>query len=380
VQRTIFDQEHDLFRASVRSFVEREIAPFHGEWIEAGIVPRDAWRKAGAQGFLCLSAPEEYGGAGIDDFRFPVILAEELIRRNCTGPGFGVHGTVIAPYILRFGTEQQKQAWVPGMVAGDLILAVAMTEPSAGSDLASLSSTAVDKGDHYLVNGRKAFVTNGVNADLILASCITDPALGQWGVSLLAIESDRDGVSRSGPLSKIGWRAQDTAEVFFDDVRVPKENLIGKPGQGFHLMSRELDRERLYIAASALAASRTALDATISYCKEREAFGKPIGTFQHSRFTLAEMETEVTIGQEFIDRCIMDWNAGVLSTADVAKAKWWATDLQQRTIDRCLQLHGGYGYMTESPIAQAWVDMRWTPIGGGTNEIMKELIGRTMGF
>ena len=380
MKRTIFNADHDLFRSSVRGFIEREIQPHHDQWIADGIVPRSAWRRAGEQGLLCMAAPEEYGGADVDDFRFPQILAEELQRTGCTGPGFGIHSTVVAPYVLRYGTAEQKQRWVPGMISGDTILAIGMTEPSAGSDLAALATTAVEHDDHYVVNGSKSFVTNAVNADVIIVSCLTNPANRQWGVSLLAIESGSAGVDIGPPLAKLGWQAQDTAEVFLHDVTVPKANLIGKPGQGVYLMGRELNQERLFIAVNAIAAARAALDWTIDYCKERTAFGRPIGRFQNSRFLIAEMETEVTIGQTFVDRCVTEWNAGSLKPAEVAMAKWWATDLQQRVVDRCLQLHGGYGYMTEYPIARAWLDMRWTPIGGGTNEIMKEMIGRTLGF
>ncbi len=380
MDRTIFDQDHDLFRSSVRSFIEKEIAPHHADWVEAGIVPREIWMRAGAQGYLCPAAPEEFGGSGVDDFRYDAILGEELTRQNCTGPGFGIHGTIVAPYILNYGTDEQKHRWVPGMVNGDTILAVGMTEATAGSDLSSIRTLARDDGDHYVVTGQKSFVSNGTLADVIIISCVTDPTAKQWGVSLLAIEKGTGGVSIGPPLAKIGWRAQDTVEVFLDEVQVPKTNLIGKPGQGVYLMGKELDRERMLIAVNSMASARAALDWTIDYSKERSAFGRPIGTFQNSRFRLAEMETEVTIGQVFIDRCIMDWNAKTLGSAEVAMAKWWATDLQQRVVDQCLQLHGGYGYMTEYPIAQAWMDMRWTPIGGGTNEIMKELIGRTMGF
>jgi alkylation response protein AidB-like acyl-CoA dehydrogenase len=380
MERTIFDEDHDLFRSSVRDFVATEIAPFHAQWASDGVVPRAIWRRAGALGYLCMAAPAEFGGAGVSDFRYDAILGEELTRQNCTGPGFGVHGTIVAPYILHYGTPDQLRRWVPGMVTGDTILAVGMTEATAGSDLASLRTTAVDDGDAYIVNGQKSFVTNGSLADLLIVSCVTNPEHKQWGVSLLAIELPADGVTISKPLQKIGWHAQDTVEVFLDDVRVPKRDLIGQPGQGFYLMGKELDQERMLIAVNAIAAARAALDWTLAYCREREAFGQPIGSFQNSRFRLAEMATELTVGQVFIDRCIAEWSARSLSSAEVAMAKWWATDLQQRVIDACLQLHGGYGYMTEYPIAQAWLDMRWTPIGGGTNEIMKDLIGRSMGL
>ena len=380
MERTIFTSDHDLFRSSVRDFVATEIAPFHSQWASDGVVPRSIWKRAGALGYLCMAAPEEYGGTGDDDFRYDAILGEELSRQNCTGPGFGVHGAIVAPYILHYGTPEQMRRWVPGMVSGDTILAVGMTESTSGSDLGSLRTTAVDDGDAYVVNGHKAFVSNGTLADVMIVSCITNPEHKQWGLSLLAIELPTDGVTISRPLKKIGWHAQDTVEVFLDNVRVPKANLIGQPGQGLYLMGRELDQERMIIAVNAIAAARAALNWTLAYCKDREAFGKPIGSLQNSRFRLAEMETELTIGQVFIDRCIAEWSDHSLSSAEVAMAKWWATDLQQRVIDGCLQLHGGYGYLTEYPIAQAWMDMRWTPIGGGTNEIMKDLIGRTMGL
>ena len=380
MERTIFTPDHDLFRSSVREFVSAEIAPYHAQWASDGMVPRAIWRRAGGLGYLCMAAPEEFGGAGVSDFRYDAILGEELARQNCTGPGFGVHGTVVATYFLNYGTPDQQRRWVPGMVTGETILAVGMTEASAGSDMATLRTTAHDDGDAYVVSGHKSFVTNGSLADLVLVSCVTNPEHKQWGVSLLAIELPSEGVTISKPLKKIGWHAQDTVQVFLDDVRVPKGNVIGQPGQGFYLMRKELDQERMLIAVNAIASARAALDWTLEYSRQREAFGQPIGSFQNSRFRLAEMETELTIGQVFIDRCIAGWAERSLTPAEVAMAKWWATDLQQRVIDTCLQLHGGYGYMAEYPIAQAWLDMRWTPIGGGTNEIMKDLIGRSMGL
>ncbi len=369
-----------MFRTTVRRFIEQEIQPHHDRWIEEGVVPRDVWRKAGDHGYLCFAAPEEFGGAGTDDFRYPAILAEELARQNCTGPGFGVHGSVVAPYILNYGTDEQKGRWVPGIVTGEKILAVAMSEPSAGSDLAAIRATAVDDGDHYVLNGQKTFVTNGYNADLVVVACKTDPDKKHWGMSLLVVEKGMEGFSSGKPLSKIGWRAQDTTELFFDDVRVPKENLIGQPGQGFFIIVKEMEQERLLIGVSAIATARTVLDSTIAHCKERKAFGQPIGKFQNTRFRLAEMETEVTIAQVFIDRCLMERNAGTLTASETAMVKWWTTALTQRVLDQCLQFHGGYGYMTEYPVAQAWLDMRWTSIGAGTSELMKEMIGNDMGF
>lgn len=380
MERTIFDEDHHSFRTEVRSFIDREIAPHHDDWIEQGHVPRSVWAAAGERGLLCRAAPEAYGGTGVKDFRYDAILGEEFARGNHTGPGFGIHSTIVAPYILEFGTDEQRDRWAPGMVSGDIILAVGMTESTSGSDLNSLSTAAVDDGDAYVVSGAKAFVSNGLLADLIVVSCVTNPEHKQWGISLLAIEKDTPGVSIGEPLDKIGWRAQDTVPLFLDEVRVPKANLIGSPGQGAYLMGRKLDQERLIIAVNAIASARAAIDLTVEFCREREAFGRTIGSFQNTRFRLAEMETEVSIGQVFVDRCIMAWNEGTITAADVAMAKWWATSLQQRTIDQCLQLHGGIGYLADSPIGRAWLDMRWTPIGGGTNEIMKELIGRTMGL
>ncbi|MEM7201497.1 MAG: acyl-CoA dehydrogenase family protein [Planctomycetota bacterium] len=380
MKRIIFDEDHDAFRESVRKFIEAEIQPHHDQWIEEGIVPREAWRKAGQQGFLCFAAPEEFGGAGIDDFRYPVIFAEELARQNCTGPGFGVHSSVVLPYILAHGTDEQKRRWVPDLVAGEKILAIAMTEPSAGSDLAAIRTTAVEDGDHYVVNGQKTFVTNGVSADLVLVAVKTAPDKKAWGISLLVAEKGTEGFTCGKPLPKVGCHAQDTCELFFDNARIPKANLLGAPGQGFYIMVRELEQERLLIAVSGIATARAALDWTIAHCKERTAFGQPIGKFQNSRFKLAEMETEITIGQSFVDRCVMEWNAGTLKPTESAMAKWWVADLQQRVVDQCLQLFGGYGYMSEYPIAQAWVDARWTSIGAGTSELMKEMIGKQMGF
>lgn len=380
VKRTIFDADHEAFRDSVRKFIEKEIQPHHDQWIEQGIVPREVWLEAGKQGLLCFAAPEEFGGAGIDDFRYPVIFAEELARVNCSGPGFGVHSSVVLPYILKHGTDEQKRRWLPDLVKGEKILAVAMTEPSAGSDLGAIRTTAIEDGDSYVVNGQKTFVTNGIHGDLIVTAVKTDPEHKAWGISLLVLEAGMDGFTKGTPLSKVGCRAQDTCELFFDNVRVPKANRLGAPGQGFFLMVRELELERLLIAASGLATARAALDWTIAHCKEREAFGRPIGKFQNSRFKLAEMQTELTIGQVFLDRCIVEFDDGTLKPSESAMAKWWIADLQQRVIDQCLQLFGGYGYMTEYPIAQAWVDARWTSIGAGTTELMKEMIGREMGF
>jgi alkylation response protein AidB-like acyl-CoA dehydrogenase len=380
MERTLFQPEHEMFRNALRTFIEREIAPYHKQWEHDGIVPREVWRKAGAQGYLCMNVPEEFGGGGEPDFRYPVIMIEEFTRANCTGPGFSLHNDVMVPYILEYGSEAQKKRWLPDLASGEKIAAIAMTEPGAGSDLAGIQTRAEDMGDHYLLNGSKTFITNGINADVVIVACKTAPEKKHWGISLLVVERGMEGFTRGRRLEKVGWRAQDTAELFFENVRVPKDHLLGSPGQGFFLLVSQLAQERLVIATGAIAAARAALDWTIQYCKEREAFGQPIGKFQNNRFKLAEMETEITIGQVFLDRCIEEHNQKKLTATQAAMAKWWATDLQKKVVDQCLQLHGGYGYMLEYPIAQAWLDMRWGSIGGGTNEIMKDFIGREMGF
>lgn len=380
MDRTIFTDEHRMFRDAVRRFIEKEIAPHHDQWEKDGLVPRDLWLKAGAQGFLCMDAPEACGGGGVKDFRYAAIMTEEQARTNCTGPGFALHNDVALPYILNYGTEEQKTRWIPALATGERILAIAMTEPGGGTDLANMQTRAIRDGDHYILNGAKTFITNGILNDMVIVACKTNPAEQHAGISLLVVERDMPGYTRGRNLEKVGWHAQDTAELFFEDVRVPVENRIGEEGAGFMYLVSQLPQERLVIAVGALAAAEAALDWTISYCKERTAFGKPIGSFQNSRFKLAEMKTELQIGRVFIDRCIMEHNEGSLTAIDAAMAKYWTTDLQHRVVDQCLQLHGGYGYMLEYPIAKAYTDMRWGPIGGGTNEIMKEMIGRSMGF
>ena len=380
MKRIIFEEEHQMFRQAVKTFVERDVAPYHKQWEKDGIVPRDLWLKAGEQGFLCMDVPEAFGGGGVEDFRYATIMTEEFTYANCTGPGFGLHNDVAAPYILHYGNEEQKKRWFPELATGEKILAIAMTEPSGGSDLANMKTHADSDGDDYILNGSKTFITNGINADIVIVACKTDTSKTHNGISLIVVERGMEGFARGRNLEKVGWHAQDTAELFFENVRVPKSNLIGEEGQGFYYLVNQLPQERLVIAVGAIAAARAALEWTLDYCREREAFGRPIGRFQNSRFKLAEMHTEITIGQVFIDRCIMEHNAKTLTATQAAMAKWWATDLQKRVVDQCLQLHGGYGYMLEYPIAQAWLDMRWGPIGGGTNEIMKELIGKDMGF
>ena len=378
MKRTLFEPEHDLFRAAFRAFVEREIAPFHAEWERAGAVPRDLWQAAGRQGFLCMDVPEEYGGAGARDYRFNVVIGEELWRAGATGPGFVLHTDIVVPYITNYGTPEQRQRWLPRCVSGECITAIAMTEPGAGSDLAAIRTTARRDGDAYLLNGQKTFISNGILNDLVIVAAKTNPEAGHKGISLLVVERDMPGYERGRRLEKIGLHAQDTAELFFHNVRVPCDHLLGEEGQGFRYLMEQLPRERLAIAVGAVAAAEAALEQTIRYCREREAFGRPIGALQSVRFTLAELVTEVQIGRVFVDQCVLALNRGELTAETAAMAKWWTTELQQRVVHACLQLHGGYGYMREYPIARAFLDARVQTIYGGTTEIMKEIIGRSL--
>lgn len=381
MRRALFDEEHDLFRESFRKFVENEIAPYHLDWERDGIVPRDLFRAAGALGFLCMAAPTEHGGGGVDDFRYNLIIAEEIQRAGVAGSGLGItlHNDICLPYFLHLATDEQQARWLPGMCSGELITAIAMTEPTIGSDLAGMKTTAIRDGDTYVVNGSKTFITNGINADLVITAVKTDPTQRHKGMSLLVIERGMDGFERGRNLDKLGLHAQDTAELFFNDVRVPATNLLGREGSGFLHLVDNLPQERLSIAMSAVAAARQAFEWTLAYCKEREAFGQPIGSFQNSRFWLAEMKTEVEIAQTFIDQCVLAHTRGELSAEEAAMAKWWCTELQKRVVDRGVQLHGGYGYMLEYPIARAYADARIQTIYGGTTEIMKEIIGRSLG-
>jgi alkylation response protein AidB-like acyl-CoA dehydrogenase len=381
MQRTLFDESHRLFRDSVRRFIDKEVAPNIAAWEAAGIVDRSLFAAAGASGFLAMDVPEEYGGGGVEDFAYNVIVGEEMAFAGAGGAGLGItlHNDVAIPYFRDLTNDEQKRRWLPGICSGEAITAIAMTEPGIGSDLASMSTTAVRDGDHYVVNGSKTFITNGINADLVITAVKTDPTQRHRGMSLLVIERGTEGFERGRNLDKIGLHSQDTAELFFNDARVPVDNLLGAEGEGFVHLVRNLPRERLSIAAYGVAAARAALEWTLAYVKERTAFGQPVGTFQNSRFTLAEMATEVAIGEAFIDRCVQALNAGELTPEEAAMAKHWCTDLQGRVIDAGLQLHGGYGYMTEFPIARAYADARVTRIYGGTNEIMKEIIGRSLG-
>ncbi len=363
-----------------RTFFAKEVTPNNEQWDRDGIVPRDLWLKAGEAGLLCFDVPEEYGGPGIDDFRFNVVLSEEQTRAGANGPGFSVHTDIIVPYLVSLGTEEQKQRWLPGCVSGDLVTAIAMTEPGAGSDLQGIRTTAVDAGDHYVLNGSKTFISNGILADLVVVVCRTDPDAGHQGISLLVVERGMEGFERGRNLDKMGLHAQDTAELSFTDVHVPKENLLGAEGSGFISLMENLPQERISIGCIAVAAVEHVLDLCLAYAKEREAFGKPIGKFQHNRFVLAEMATEAHIARVFINDCVMRLNAGEVDTALASMAKWWTTELQKRVVDAGGQLHGGYGYKNEHPISKANVDSRIQTIYGGTTEIQKEIIGRMLGL
>lgn len=375
IPRTLFNDEHDMFRRSVRSFVEQEIVPFHHEWEKAGIVDREIWRKAGAMGMLCPDAPEEYGGPGAN-YLYNVIVSEELLRVGATGPGFMLHSDIVLPYIAHYGSEAQKQRWIPRMVSGDTVTAIAMTEPGTGSDLQSIRTTAIEDGDSFVLNGSKTFITNGQHADLVIVAAKTDPTLGAAGVSLLLVESSLDGFTKGKNLDKVGLKAQDTSELFFEDVRVPKDALLGPRGAGFMLLMQELVQERLAVAVMAIASAEFAIDWTIKYVKEREAFGRPIAKFQNTRFKLADMAAAMTAGRVFVDRCIELHLDGKLDVPTAAMAKLWTTEKQFEVMDTCLQLHGGYGYMNETPIARAWADARIQRIWAGTSEIMRELVAR----
>jgi acyl-CoA dehydrogenase len=378
--RRIFDPEHEDFRHTVRTFFEREVVPRHAQWERDGIVPRDVWLRAGEAGLLCFDVPEEYGGAGVDDFRYNVIVSEEQTRCGGSGPGFSVHSDIIVPYLTALGSEEQKRRWLPGCVSGETVTAIAMTEPGAGSDLQGIRTTAVDKGDHYVLNGAKTFISNGINADLVVVVARTDPDAGHRGISLLVVERGMAGFDRGRNLDKIGLHAQDTAELSFADVVVPKENLLGREGEGFGYLMTNLPQERLIIAAQAAAACEAVLEMCLEHARTREAFGRPIGRFQHNRFLLAEMATETRVARVFVDDAVMKHVRKELDAVDAAMAKWWTTELQNRLVSQGVQLHGGYGYMTEFPIARAFLDSRISTIYGGTTEIQKEIIGRSLGL
>jgi alkylation response protein AidB-like acyl-CoA dehydrogenase len=378
--RALFEPEHEAFRQSVGAFLDREAVPFHDQWERDGVVSREVWEKAGAQGLLGFALPEEYGGGGTDDFRYNAVVGEEMARRGVYGCAFPLFNDMIAPYLVASANDEQQARWFPGLCAGTTIAAIAMTEPEAGSDLQGIRTTALDQGDHYLLNGQKTFISNGILADLVVVVARTDPDAGHQGISLLVVERGMEGFERGRNLDKIGQHAQDTAELSFTDVRVPKDNLLGEEGSGFVQLMTNLAQERLSIAVSAATACETLVETSLDYVKERTAFGRPIGRFQHTRFTLAEMATEAHIARVFIDDCLARHVRGELDTATASMAKWWTTELQNTIVDRAVQLHGGYGYMAEYPVARAFVNSRVQTIYGGTTEIQKEIIGRSLGL
>ncbi|MFJ5780210.1 acyl-CoA dehydrogenase family protein [Streptomyces sp. NPDC093094] len=378
MKRELYTADHEAFREIARTFLAKEVLPHYEQWEKDGIVSRDVWRAAGRQGLLGLAVDEEYGGGGNRDYRYAAVLAEEFGRAYTPGFAIGLHNDMIGPYLTSLATEEQKRRWLPGFCSGEIVTAIAMTEPGAGSDLQGIRTTAEDHGDHWVLNGSKTFISNGINADLVIVVARTTPEGGAHGMSLLVVERGMEGFERGRNLDKIGQKSQDTAELFFDDVRVPKENLLGELNGAFlHLMTN-LAQERITIAVAAVAGAEHLLEITTRYVKEREAFGRPLAKLQHVRFEIAEMATECAVTRTFVDRCIEEHANGSLDAVHASMAKWWATELQKRVADRCLQLHGGYGYMTEYPIAKAFVDGRIQTIYGGTTEIMKEIIGRSL--
>ena len=381
MDRKHYEPEHIAFGEAVLAFIDKEMVPNFLEWEQIGSAPRELFQVAGQNGFLGMAVPEEYGGGGVSDFRFNQAMNEQMAYAGVSGAGLGLslHNDTCLPYFLTYATDQQRRRWLPGIVSGELITAVAMTEPGAGSDLTGIRTSAVRDGGEYIVNGSKTFITNGINADLVITAVRTGPDRHR-GLSLLILERGMPGFERGRNLQKIGMHSQDTAELSFTDVRVPLANLLGEENQGFFQLVAKLPQERMSIAVAGVAEARAAFENTLRYVQERRAFGQPIGSFQHSRFVLAEIATEIDVTQTFIDRCVDDLNAGELSAPDAAKAKWWATELQGRVVDRCLQLHGGYGYMLEYPVARAFTDARVTRIYGGTTEIMKDVIGKSLGL
>lgn len=383
IARTLFSPDHEAFRDAFRKFCDKEVAPFHEAWEEQGYVDREVWRKAGANGYLCPTLPEEYGGSGVDKL-YSVVQMEEQSRGGWTGIGFSLHSEIVAPYILHYGTDDQKKRYLPKLASGEMVGAIAMSEPAAGSDLQGIKSTAIKQADgSYLLNGSKTFITNGWHADLVIVVAKTDPAAGAKGTSLLLVERGMKGFEKGKRLKKLGLKAQDTSELFFDNVRVPPENLLGGAnfeGKGFICLMEQLPWERIQIAVMAVASAQAAIDWTVQYVKDRKVFGQPVAAYQNTRYTLAELQTEVQVARVFVDKCLELVVQDQLDTATASMAKYWTTDLQCKVMDECVQLHGGYGYMWEYPITRAYADARVQRIYGGTNEIMKEVITRAMGL
>lgn len=377
IERSLFNEEHELFRATVRRFVEKEITPYHAQWEKDGIVPRELWLKAGEQGLLCCTVPEEYGGLGLD-YLFDVVVFEELWRAGASGPGFLIHTDLVATYIMSFGTEEQKRKFLPKMVTGEWIGALGMTEPHAGSDLKAIRTRATRDGDDFVINGQKVFISNGQSADVLVCATKTDRDAGAKGVTLFLIEGDREGFRRGRNLEKLGMHAQDTSELFFDNVRVPASNMLGGEGEGFALMMTKLSQERLAQAIRSATVAETIIEWTLDYTTQREAFGKTIFDFQNTQFKLAELKTQATLARVFTDKCIELFMQGKLDPVDAAMAKMYTTELHCKAADECLQLFGGWGYMWEYPICRAYADARITKIAGGSIEIMKTIIARAM--
>ena len=373
----VYTSDHEAFRETVRKFIDREVLPHREDWERDGKVSRELWRRAGEAGILCCTIPDDYGGPGAD-FGYSAVVIEEFARAGASGPGFSVHSDIVAPYLFHYGSEDQKREWLPKLASGEKVGAIAMTEPGTGSDLQGVKTTAIADGNHLVVNGQKTFISNGQNADVVIVVAKTDPSQGAHGTSLVLVEADNEGFTRGRNLEKVGLKAQDTSELFFDDVRVPRTNLLGGEGEGFKYLMEELPQERLIIALGAIAAAEAALAWTTDYVRERKAFGKAIADFQNTRFKLAEIKTEITVGRIYVDKCLALHLNGELDATMGAMAKLWCTEMQCRVQDECVQLHGGYGYMWEYPIARAWADGRVQRIYGGTNEIMKEVISRSL--
>ena len=380
IPRTIYGDEHEQFRSAFQAFLDKAVLPNPAQWERDGITPREVWRSCGANGFLGLTVPEQYGGGGSNDYRFAAVMQEAVSYSGAIGSamGFTLHNDIVLPYLLGLCNDEQKARWLPGMCAGELIGAIAMTEPGVGSDLANMRTTAVRHGDTYVVNGGKTFITNGINSDVVVVAVKTDTAQKHRGISLLVLERGMKGFDRGRNLEKLGMHAQDTAELFFSDVEVPAANLLGEEGKGFYYLMLNLAQERLNMAVGAVTVCQAALDWTLAYTKERMAFGQSVAQFQHNKFVLAELSTATQVAQVYVDRCIELHNTGALSAEQASAAKYHCTELQNRLVDRCLQLHGGYGYMTEYPIARAWADSRIQTIYGGTSEIMLEVVGRAV--
>ncbi|MES2415539.1 MAG: acyl-CoA dehydrogenase family protein [Pseudomonadota bacterium] len=377
LKRELFQEDHEAFRSMVRRFIDNEIAPHHANWEEAGVVPRDLWLKAGAAGMLCCTVPEQYGGAGAD-YLFDVVVFEEMARSGFSGPGFMIHCDLVATYISSFGTEPQKQQWLPKMVAGEAIGSLGMTEPHAGSDLKAIRTKAVRDGDDFVISGQKVFISNGQLCDVIVLATKTDIAGGAKGVTLFLVDTSLPGFRRGKNLSKLGMKAQDTSELFFDEMRVPASAMLGEEGKGFELMMTKLAQERLAQAIRSATVAETAIEWTVDYTAQRKAFGKTIADFQNTQFKLAELKTEAVVGRQFVDRCIAAFMKGELDAIDAAMAKMWVTNMHCKVVDECLQLFGGWGYMWEYPIARAYADARIVKIAGGSIEVMKHIIGRQM--